>query len=418
MTIGATTANHARSGSSDAFAGHLPGSSSYRRTMLAMFAAGMATFVLLYATQAVLPEFSAAFGVSPAQATLTLSVTTAALAVSLLVAGPLSETFGRTRLILIAVWAAGVIALLCAFAPTWHALLGLRLALGIALAGLPAVATAYLREELHVSAQARAAGLYIGGTALGGMMGRLLTGPIADHFGWRWGLAAAAIFALLCAGAVTLLLPVSQNFRSRPASLHGIAEMVRGSLRDPALLSLYLIGGCAMGALVAVFNTLGFRLISPEFGLGLGVVSLLYLVYPLGTVSSTVSGRLADRLGQRAIMPVGCLMALAGVALTVSGALPLIVLGLAVLTAGFFVIHGLASGWVAARAHAGGNSASQAAAFYLFTYYVGSSVFGSLAGTAWSSAGWNGVALFASGLLAVTLLLAITLRHIPRMTAD
>ena len=135
--------------------------------MAALFAAGMATFVLLYDTQALLPELRTQFAVTPAQATLTMSLATAGLAVALLVAGPASERIGRTRLILGAVWSASLLALLCPLAPSWHALLGLRLLEGVALAGLPAVATAYLREELHPTAQARAAGLYIGGTALG-----------------------------------------------------------------------------------------------------------------------------------------------------------------------------------------------------------------------------------------------------------
>ena len=64
---------------------------------------------------------------------------------------------------------------------------------GRRLAGLPAAATAYLREELHPDTYARAAGLYIGGTALGGMAGRLLTGAVAGAAGWRWALAAVAL---------------------------------------------------------------------------------------------------------------------------------------------------------------------------------------------------------------------------------
>ncbi|MCW2737012.1 MFS transporter, partial [Nocardioides sp.] len=181
---------------------HRPGSDGYRRIMVAMFAAGMATFVLLYDVQSLLPELVEAFAVSPTHATLALSLTTAALAVTLLVAGPLSEVVGRTRLIHLALWSATAVALACAVAPTWEVLLGLRMLQGVTLAGLPAVATAYLREELHPSAHGRAFGLYIGGTALGGMAGRLVTAPVADLAGWRWGLAAAAGFALVSAGLV------------------------------------------------------------------------------------------------------------------------------------------------------------------------------------------------------------------------
>lgn len=395
--------------------GYLPGSVGYRRVMAAMFAAGMATFVLLYDTQALLPELRTQFAVTPAQATFTMSLATAGLAVALLVAGPASERIGRTRLILLAVWSASLLALLCPLAPAWHALLGLRLLEGIALAGLPAVATAYLREELHSTAQARAAGLYIGGTALGGMVGRLLTAPVADAHGWRWGMAAAGLFALGCAVVVTFALPPSQNFQRRAAEQLRPVAMSRAALADPVLRALYLLGACAVGAFVAVFNALGFRLTSGPHHVGLGAVSLVYLVYVLGTLSSVISGRLADQFGRRAILPAGCALAITGVLLTLLPWLPAIVLGLAGLTAGFFVIHGLASGWVTARAHLVGASASQAAAFYLCAYYVGSSVFGNLGTSAWAAAGWSGVSALALVLLLGTVWLARALRQTPAM---
>ena len=395
--------------------GHLPHTAGYRRVLAAMFSAGLATFVLLYDTQALLPELREQFAVTPTQATLSMSLATAGLAAALLVVGPASERFGRTRLIIVSVWSASLIALLCPLAPSWQVLLALRFLQGVALAGVAAVATAYLREELHPSAQARAAGLYIGGTAVGGMVGRLLTAPVAEAHGWRWSMAAAGLFALGCAVVVTVLLPKSAHFHRREPGELGLLDMFRAALADPALRALYLLGACSVGALVAVFNALGFRLTSAPHHLGLGAVSLIYLVYLLGTLSSSMSGQLADRFGRRAILPSGCVLAIVGVLLTLLPWLPSIVGGLALLTAGFFVIHGLASGWVAARAHLVGASASQAAALYLFAYYVGSSVFGSLGSSAWEAAGWPGVSGVALALLLTAALVARRLRRIPAL---
>ena len=79
--------------------GYRVGESGYRRITVALFAAGLATFALLYSTQALLPEFPRAFSVSAAQSTLSVSLTTIGLGLTLLVAGPLSEVIGRTRLI-------------------------------------------------------------------------------------------------------------------------------------------------------------------------------------------------------------------------------------------------------------------------------------------------------------------------------
>ena len=398
--------------------GHLPGSRAYRRVVAALFVAGLATFALLYSTQAILPELADRFAVSTAGSTLSVSLTTLGLGVALLVAGPASDVSGRTRFIHLSLAASAVVAVACAVAPSWPALLALRLLQGIALAGLPAVATAYLREELHPSSHARAAGVYIGGTALGGMVGRLLTGGVAEAAGWRWALGATALLGVACAVVVRLLLPASQRFVQAPTGVRALLRMSRRALTEPGLLALYAIGGCSAGALVAIFNTLGFRLSGAPFHLGLGAASLVFLVYPVGTVAAVVFGRLADRFGRRAVLPVGCLIAGGGALLTLAPTLPVIVLGLALLTAGFFAVHGVASGWVPARAHAGGVATGQAAALYLFSYYLGSSVFGSLAGPAWTGAGWAGVVALAVALIAITALLAFLLRRTPTLLPD
>lgn len=393
------------------FTGYRTGDPEYRRITLALFFAGVATFATLYSTQALLPELATAFDVAPGEATLSLSVATIGLGLALLVAGPLSEAYGRTRLIHVSLTASALVGIACALAPTWEALLGLRLLQGIALAGLPAVATAYLREELHATVTARAAGLYIGGTALGGMTGRLITAGIGENAGWQWALGAIAMVGLGCALAVRLLLPASRNFEPVPARFGRLAGLMWGALKDPALLALYAIGGCGMGAFVATYNALSFRLVAEPFALGLGAAGLVFLVYPVGTVGSIVAGRLADMFSRRLVVPIATLVLAAGLLLTMPDRLVVVVLGVAVMTGGFFAVHGVASGWVPVRAHAAGIAPGPAASVYLFAYYLGSSVFGSVAGLVWSAGRWPGVMALTLTLTGIVIVLALLLRR-------
>ena len=395
--------------------GYRAGEPGYRKIAVALFAAGVATFALLYSTQALLPVLARAFSLSATQSTLSVSLATIGLGAALLVTGPLSEVLGRTRLIHVSLMASGVLALACALAPSWDVFLGLRLAQGVALAGLPAVATVYLREEIHPSTYARAAGQYIGGTVLGGLTGRLVTSTVADVAGWRWALAAIAAVGLVCAAIVFFVLPPSRNFTPVPIGPGPLMAMTRRAVSDPGLLALYAIGACSMGAFVAVFNTISFRLTSAPFHFSAGAVGLVFLIYPAGTLSAALAGRLADRFSRRTVVPACCLVSVAGLLLTLPGSPLAIVLGLAVMLAGFFAIHGVASGWVPVRAHAGGIPSGQAASLYLFTYYLGSSVFGSLSGPAWTLGAWPAVAALALALLAVSGLLAVWLRHIPSL---
>ncbi len=159
-----------------------------------------------------------------------------------------------------------------------------------------------------------------------------------------------------------------------------------------------------------------YALLFADAGLSDADVSALLALWSVTVVLAEVpSGALADRFSRRAVVPVGCLVTVAGVLLTLPDLLPLVVLGLAAMTAGFFGAHGVASGWVPTRAHAGGVAAGQAASLYLFAYYLGSSVFGSITGRAWTVGGWPAVVALATGLLVVSALLALWLRNTPSL---
>ncbi|SHH26347.1 MFS transporter [Geodermatophilus nigrescens] len=388
--------------------GPRPGDPAPRRTSAAVFLAGLAVFAVLYAPQALLPELTRAFGVSPTAATLTVSAATVGLALGLLVLGPLSDRVGRTPVLHASLAAATVLAVLAALAPTWPVLLVLRGLQGFALAGLPAVGVAYLREELHPSVSSRAIGLFVGGTAIGGLSGRVLSGALADLGGWRTALGGIAALAVGCTVAVRVLLPASRRFTRVPRETPVLRQLARG-FGDPVLLGLYALAALLMGGNVAVYNAVTFRLESEPYALSPALAGLVFLTYLLGSVSSPLAGGLAERAGRRLVVPVALLVAGAGLALTLARPLALVVAGLAVLNVGFFAAHGVASGWVAARAALGGRPVGQAASLYSFWYYVGSSVGGTLAGRAWADGGWPAAAAVAGTGFGGALLLALLL---------
>lgn len=383
----------------------------FRRITIALFLAGLATFATLYCTQPLLPVLSQRFAVTPATSALSVSLTTISLGVSLLFVGPVSDAVGRLPVMITSLLASGVVTMASGLATSWPVFLGLRCLLGVVVAGLPAVAVAYLREEMHPGAAARATGVYIGGTALGGMAGRLITGAVADVLGWHAAIVTIGAVALACGIAVHLLLPRSRGFV--PASLHP-AELRRGLmaiLRDPVLVGLMAVAFLAMGGFVAVFNAMGFRLVAAPYRLSVGWSGLVFLVYAFGSWSSARAGRLAPTHGASRVALSGFAVALAGIAVTALTPLPMVVLGLALLSVGFFAGHGVASGWVTARAMDRGLGAGQAASLYLFAYYLGSSVMGTAGGAAWSSGGWGHVTWLTGSLYAVAIVVVALLHR-------
>ncbi len=395
--------------------GHRAGSPGLRRASLAVFLAGLAVFALLYEPQVLLPELTRSFGVGPGAATLAVSVATAGLALGLLVLGPVSDRRGRTAILRTSLAVSVLLAALLAVVPTWELLLVVRTLQGFALAGLPAVGVAYLREELHPSVSSRAIGLYVGGTAIGGLSGRVLGGFLADLGGWRTTMAGIAALSAVCAVAVWVLLPPSRRFRPVPRTGRLVRQLA-AAFTDPVLVGLYAVAALLMGGFVAVYNAATFRLEDPPYALAPSIAGLVFLAYLLGSISSPAAGALAGRWSPRLVVPPAAVVMLAGVLLTLAAPLGLFVVGLCVLTAGFFAAHGVASSWVATRAAYGGRAVGQAASLYSFWYYVGSSVGGTVAGRAWATGGWPAVVWLAGGTSAAAVVLTVVLGRTRALT--
>ncbi|MER7843044.1 MFS transporter [Kitasatospora sp. NPDC096077] len=383
---------------------HRPGQPAFRRANLALFAAGIATFVLLYSTQGLLPILSADLDLTPGQASWTASATTLGLALGLLPASALSDRYGRTAVMTASVLAATALAVALPFAPDLTTLVALRTLQGALLAGLPATAMAYLAEEIHPSALASAMGLYVAGNSIGGMGGRLVSGWTAAALGWRWGLAASAALALLAALAFRLLIPAARHFTPAPVDARALARTVGRHLRNPLLVRLYALAMLFMAVFGAVYNTVGYRLISAPFHLPESVAASIFAVYLVGTATSAAAGRLSARLGRRGTLYVAIGVTAAGLLLSLADSLPCALLGLVLITAGFFAGHATASAAVGRTATEG---RAQASALYLIAYYLGNSLGGTLGADAYHATGWPGTATV--GLTAMALAAAVTL---------
>nr|WP_245783704.1 MFS transporter [Paracidovorax konjaci] len=357
---------------------------------MALFLLGFASFSLIYSVQPLLPAFAASFGLTPAESSLALSLTTGWLAFSIVLAGAFSQALGRRGLMFASMALAALLQIGAAVAPTWHGLVLARALEGLVLGGVPAVAMAWLAEEIEPASLGRTMGLYVGGTAFGGMVGRVGMGLVTEFASWRVALGAQGLLCLLAAVGFLALLPRSRNFVRRPGINAAYHLRTWGRhLRNPALLRLYAVGFMLTSVFVTLFNYATFRVSAAPYHLGQTQVSLIFLAFGFGIVSSSVAGGLAGRFGRRALLVTGFGLMLAGVALTVLSSLVAIVAGIVLVTTGFFIGHSVASGSIGPLA---GEAKGHAASLYLLFYYLGSSVIGSVGGWFWLHGGWWAIA--------------------------
>jgi predicted MFS family arabinose efflux permease len=372
----------------DDWAGHDRGTPAYRRILVALLGAGIATFAQLYSPQGILPVLARDLRVDASRSSLTISAATIGLALAVVPWSLVADRIGRVRAMRVALVAATVLGLVMPWSPTFGVLMVVRVLEGVALGGVPAIAVTYLGEEVAPRHAAVAAGTYVSGTTIGGLLGRLVAGPVAELAGWRVGTFTVAVVAAVAAGSFFLVAPRPRGFRPRPASLRTVLAAAGRHLRNRRLVVLYAQGFLLMGGFVAMYNYLAFRLESPPYLLPAGLASLLFLAYLAGTVSSRVAGGLADRAGRGRVLVVSIGVMVLGALVTLAGPVPVVVVGLVVMTAGFFGAHAIASGWSSVRAT---RDRAQSASLYNFWYYAGSSLFGYLGGVAFVGLGWAGV---------------------------
>ncbi len=379
----------------------------------AMLFGGFSSFSMLYCVQPLMPLLANSFQLSAAQSSWVLSISTLCLALSLVMCSVISEMVGRKPMMIWAVTISASATLLCSVVQNYPQLLLLRALLGIALGGMPAVAYAYLSEEVDRDALASTIGLYIAGSALGGMSGRLINALLCDVFSWQISFAIMGCIGLYSAWEFWRSLPEAKHFKpyqrgdkSFMASVMRIMAGFGQHLVHRHLVILFALGFILTGCFTSFYNYLSFRLVAAPFHFSqasLGAISVFYL---LGMASAIWVGSLIAKHGRYRLIQMTLISMVLGLLLTLSSNIALIVAGTALFTFCFFAAHSVASSTIAQLAQA---PKALASAIYLFCYYAGASVLGSVGGSLWMAFSWSGVVYFQSGLLVLALVMTTSL---------
>jgi MFS transporter, YNFM family, putative membrane transport protein len=358
----------------------------------------------MYLTQPVLPELSRDFGVGPAQAGLTVSAVVFAIAAASTSLGVLSDALGRRRVMVASAALLVLPTVACAFAPSFAALLVLRALQGIFIPGVTAVSVAYAGDRYPLDELPRVVAGIMGAAVAGGLLGRVMAGPVTAAFGWRATFLVGA--AATAAGAAALARELAPSPARGSVQLRQAYAGVFSHLREPRLVGGFLVGTSLFFGWMGLFTFLPYHLTSPRYGLPTALVSSVYLVYAAGVVASPVAGRLAQRFSPRVVMAAGLAAGAVGAVATLARPLPIVILGLVVFVGGAYTAQAIAPSFVNASARMAKGAAS---ALYLTFYYVGGTLGASLPGLAWQRFGWPGVVTACVAALAGAILADATL---------
>ena len=373
-----------------------------RRTIIIGLTAFL-TVVDLFATQAILPSLARAYQVTPAAMGLAVNASTFGMAVAGLTVALFDRHIDRWLGILASLVLLAVPTALLASAPDLTTFAVLRAAQGLCMASAFTLTLAYLGEECSAMDAGGAFAAYITGNVASNLIGRLISAGVADHLG----LAANFYFfsALNLAGAVLVFF-----------TIHGTEPMPMGAavrpdwlrhLRDTRLRAAFGIGFCILFAFIGTFTYVNFVLVAAPLSLGPMSLGLVYFVFLPAIVTTLLAGRVAQVIGTRPALWGALALAGLGLPLLLTGQLPSVLIGLAVVGIGTFFAQAVATGFVGRAATEDKGAAS---GIYLASYFAGGLVGTALLGQLFDRLGWSacvgGIALS----LVVAAALAVKLR--------
>jgi YNFM family putative membrane transporter len=347
----------------------------------------------VYITQPVLPVIQAEFGVSPSQASYTISAVILGIALANLPFGWLADRFPVRRLILVGGAVVAAAGICCAATSNLTVLVAARFVQGLFVPSLTTCLAAYLSANLPLDRLNVVMGSYVSATVAGGLGGRLLGGWIHPPLHWRYAFVTASIFLALATLAAFMWLPAGKGGEKA-----GPGEGFLALVSRPVLRRIFLVAFGGFFVFSSIFNYLPFYLSKPPFNASTQVITLMYLSYLIGVFIGPLAGQLSNRIGNGGTMVLGSVVFAGAIACTFIKSLAAIVVALALVCAGFFAIHAAAAGSLNRQLT---SSRGRANSMYVLAYYLGGAVGITLSGYAYSFAGWPGVAALGLLMLAI-----------------
>ncbi len=347
-----------------------PATAPVGRTVLVMTIGGLLVVGQMYAVIPLLPAMAGAWSTTPSAATWTATAFGLAYAVGFLVSGPLSDRFGRRRVIVAGLALLTVATCAVAVMPNLPAGVVLRVVQGIGAAGFSPAALAYLSERIEQKHRSTALTYLVTAMVAAAIVGQLQAQALAAAVGWRgmFFVSAAAIAALAIALWRIML-------RDNPTGGRTVADafVAMGKLVvRPVLALIYVAALSVLGAFVAVYTA--FQLLGPHELVGHPEAMLLLRASALPALIAVPL--LAPLLGRvRPLLRAAIAMVLAAAVLALltlaTGSIPAIAVLLLVFVAGLTAVS---PGLTELVGNLSGAARGAGVAVYTFALLIGASL--------------------------------------------
>lgn len=384
---------------------------AFWKIVLSLGIASFFIFATMYSMQPLLPLLTKIYDISVSYASLAMSVTTIGLIFGLIMLGFLSDRHGRTIFIHLSIISTTILLFIIPFIQLFSLIIFFRFVQGFMLAGVLSNAIAFMAEEIEVKYFGFATTIYIACNSIGGMMGRFVTGYIAEQYSWEIALFMLGFLGVVTFFIVLFILPVSQYFSKAESSFIKDMEGFLYHFKNPELLLMFGLGMVLQMSFTGMWTFLPFHLLEEPYHLSLQQISYFYFAYSLGVIGAPVAGYLSTKLTMSSLRIIGVLFLSAGMLISLKQSIVWISIGLSVVCLGFFISHSLATANVSNTATHHKGSASS---LYLVAYYFGVSAGTTFLTPLWEYYAWAGIVMFAAILPVVYVAIVKFYQHVKK----
>ena len=216
---------------------------------------GFATALTVRSVDPVIPQIAEGFATDPARVALLGTAFTLPFVIAQPIIGPLADSIGKLRMMLICIGVVVACSFAAAAAPNFTMLLAARIVCGAATGGILPVGMALISDAVPVSERQVEIARWLTVVIAGNLLGSAFTGGLADLFGWRAAFLVAGLCALAALGNAVINLrhiPQAPPARLELASVPGrYLALFHNPLAKFCFLAVFLEG-------VAIFGLFSF----------------------------------------------------------------------------------------------------------------------------------------------------------------
>ncbi|WP_245837522.1 MULTISPECIES: MFS transporter [Methanobacterium] len=281
---------------------------NYRLMTAVLFWCGLIVMSGMYLTIPLISVFSTSFNISPNDAAWTSTIFCIFFAAGCLVYGPLSDRYGRKKIILIGMVLLTIVSPLVGLFDNIYWIIALRAVQGLVAATFSPVALAYIVEMFPDTKKLTATGFLVTGFLMAGITGQVISGFINQYLSWNYVFSIMGLFYLITIFIVMAFLPYDDIQRPKSSVIRAIVQM--GSLfKIKTLVLTYAVDIMLLMSMMCMYTALEYYLSGPQFGLNSQEILYIRAVGIIGILFASTSGLLAKKFHFFNVLIAGLLIA-------------------------------------------------------------------------------------------------------------